>query len=57
MGNLVTLKINTDEKSSETLGIIGTVGIGYRRLSRNEHAYVGVNAFVDQSFYRQLQSH
>ena len=40
-------KINTDEKSSETLGIIGTVGIGYRRLSRNEHAYVGVNAFVD----------
>ena len=26
-------KINTDEKSSETLGIIGTVGIGYRRLA------------------------
>ena len=43
-------KINTDEKSSETLGIIGTVGIGYRRLSRNEHAYVGVNAFVDRAF-------
>ena len=41
---------NTDEKSSETLGIIGTVGIGYRRLSRNEHAYVGVNAFVDRAF-------
>ena len=40
-------KINTDEKSSETLGIIGTVGIGYRRLSRNEHAYIGANAFVD----------
>ena len=43
-------KINTDEKSSETLGIVGTVGIGYRRLSRNEHAYVGVNAFVDRAF-------
>ena len=41
---------NTDEKSSETLGIIGTVGIGYRRLSRNEHAYVGVNVFVDRAF-------
>ena len=41
---------NTDEKSSETLGIIGTVGIGYRRLSRNEHAYVGINAFVDRVF-------
>ena len=41
---------NTDEKSSETLGIIGTVGIGYRRLSRDEHAYVGVNAFVDRAF-------
>ena len=41
---------NTDEKSSETLGIIGTVGIGYRRLSGNEHAYVGVNAFVDRAF-------
>ena len=41
---------NTDEKSSETLGIIGTVGIGYRRLSRNEHAYVGVNAFADRAF-------
>ena len=41
---------NTDEKSSETLGIIGTVGIGYRRLSRNEHAFVGANAFVDRAF-------
>ena len=41
---------NMDEKSSETLGIIGTVGIGYRRLSRNEHAYVGVNAFADRAF-------
>ena len=43
-------KKNTDEKSSETLGIIGAVGIGYRRLSRNEHAYVGVNTFVDRAF-------
>ena len=43
-------KINTDEKSSETLGVIGTIGIGYRRLSRNEHAYVGANVFVDRDF-------
>lgn len=43
-------KKNTDEKSSETLGIIGAVGIGYRRLSRNEHAYIGANAFVDHAF-------
>lgn len=43
-------KINTDEKSSETLGVIGTIGIGYRRLSRNEHAYVGANVFVDRVF-------
>ena len=50
-GNLSSYTIkNTDEKSSETLGIIGTVGIGYRRLSRNEHAYVGVNTFVDRAF-------
>ena len=40
---------NTDEKSSEILGIIGTVGIGYRRLSRNVHADVGVNAVVDRA--------
>lgn len=43
-------KINTDEKSSETLGVIGTIGIVYRRLSRNEHAYVGANVFVDRDF-------
>ena len=43
-------KINMDEKSSETLGVIGTIGIGYRRLSRNEHAYVGANVFVDRDF-------
>ena len=50
-GNLSSYTIkNTDEKSSETLGIIGTVGIGYRHLSRNEHAYVGVNTFVDRAF-------
>ena len=26
------------------------VGIGYRRLSEHEHAYVGVNAFYDHAF-------
>ena len=50
-------KINTDEKSSEKLGIIGSVGIGYRRLSRNEHAYVGINAFCRSCFHRKLQSY
>ena len=41
---------NADEKSSEILGTIGTIGVGYRRLSRNEHAYIGANAFVDHAF-------
>ena len=40
-------ELNTDEKTSESLG---SVGIGYRILSKHEHAYVGVNAFVDRAF-------
>ena len=43
-------ELNTDEKTSESLGIVGSVGIGYRILSKHEHAYVGVNAFVDRAF-------
>ena len=43
-------ELNTDEKTSEYLGTVGSVGIGYRILSKHEHAYVGVNAFVDRAF-------
>ena len=31
----------------DTLGVVGTAGIGYRRLSTHEHAYVGANVFYD----------
>ena len=43
-------EINTDEKTSESLGTVGSLGVGYRILSKHEHAYVGVNAFVDRAF-------
>ena len=46
----VFTEINTDEKTSESLGTVGSLGIGYRILSKHEHAYVGVNAFVDRAF-------
>lgn len=29
---------------NESLGMNANIGIGYRRLSKGEHAYVGVNA-------------
>lgn len=29
----------------DTLGVVGTAGIGYRRLSTHEHAYVGANVY------------
>ena len=35
---------------TKSLGIVANVGLGYRHLSKNEHAYVGVNAFVDRAF-------
>ena len=38
----------TDKK--ESLGMNANIGIGYRRLSKGEHAYVGVNAFYDHVF-------
>ena len=41
---------NTDEKTSESLGTVGSLGVGYRILSKHEHAFVGVNAFVDRAF-------
>lgn len=38
----------TDKEAS--LGMNANIGIGYRRLSKGEHAYVGVNAFYDHVF-------
>ena len=32
------------------IGTVAHVGVGYRHLSKNEHAYVGINAFVDRAF-------
>ena len=34
----------------ESLGMNANIGIGYRRLSKGEHAYVGVNAFYNHVF-------
>ena len=36
--------------TEESLGMNANIGIGYRRLSKGEHAYVGVNAFYDHVF-------
>ena len=36
--------------TKELLGMNANIGIGYRRLSKGEHAYVGVNAFYDHVF-------
>ena len=46
----VFTEINTDEKTSESLGTVGSLGVGYRILSKHEHAYVGVNVFADRAF-------
>ena len=44
--------IRHDEQidKKESLGMNANIGIGYRRLSKGEHAYVGVNAFYDHVF-------
>lgn len=34
----------------DRIGTTGSIGLGYRHLSRNENAYVGANAFYDYSF-------
>ncbi|MBS5756712.1 MAG: inverse autotransporter beta domain-containing protein [Veillonella sp.] len=39
-----------ETKKQESIGVNANVGIGYRRLSKGEHAYVGVNAFYDHAF-------
>ena len=47
-GTFITHDKQTDTK--ESLGMNANIGIGYRRLSKGEHAYVGVNAFYDYAF-------
>ena len=41
---------NGQTDKEESLGVNANVGVGYRRLSKGEHAYVGVNAFYDHVF-------
>ena len=41
---------NGQTDKEESLGMNASIGIGYRRLSKGEHAYVGVNAFYDHVF-------
>ena len=47
-GTFISHDKQTDTK--ESLGMNANIGIGYRRLSKDEHAYVGVNAFYDHVF-------
>ena len=47
-GTFITHDKQTDKK--ESLGMNANIGIGYRRLSKGEHAYIGVNAFYDHVF-------
>lgn len=47
-GTFITHDKQTNKK--ESLGMNANIGIGYRRLSKGEHAYVGVNAFYDHVF-------
>ena len=34
----------------KSLGTVGNIGLGYRQLSKHEHAYVGINVFADRAF-------
>lgn len=46
-----TFTVHNHEKyKQESLGMNANVGLGYRRLSEHEHAYIGVNAFYDHAF-------
>ena len=38
---------------TKSLGTVANVGLGYRILSKHEHAYVGVNTFYDHSFSKK----
>ena len=37
-------------QSTQSIGTTGSVGLGYRRLSKGEHSYVGINTFYDYAF-------
>lgn len=37
-------------QSTQSIGTTGSLGLGYRRLSKGEHSYVGINAFYDYAF-------
>ena len=43
-----------EEVKHDNLGLVGTAGVGYRRLSTHEHAYVGANVFYDYAFKDKL---
>lgn len=50
---------NGQTDKEESLGMNANIGVGYRRLSKGEHAYVGVNAFYDHVFkggYKRVSS-
>ena len=38
----------------DSLGVVDSVGVGYRRLSEHEHAYVGGNIFYDYAVNDKL---
>ena len=37
-------------QSTQSIGTTGSIGLGYRRLSKGEHSYVGINTFYDYAF-------
>ena len=42
-----------EHHNTKSLGAVANVGLGYRILSKHEHAYVGVNTFYDHSFSKK----
>ncbi|MBF1761019.1 MAG: inverse autotransporter beta domain-containing protein [Veillonella sp.] len=37
-------------QSTQSISTTGSIGLGYRRLSKGEHSYVGINTFYDYAF-------
>ncbi|EUB20005.1 inverse autotransporter beta-barrel domain-containing protein [Veillonella sp. ICM51a] len=51
----VTNTVETKRKperhdETKSLGTVGNIGLGYRQLSKHEHAYIGINVFADRAF-------
>lgn len=42
-----------EHHDTKSLGTVANVGLGYRVLSKHEHAYVGINTFYDHSFSKK----